>query len=241
MVAGQDTCEICKTPLQFITDSSQAPKMECVYCKKTFTATIFCPKGHYICDSCHAKDTIAVLKEFSKSTTEKNPYIIADTLLHHPAFKDYGPEHHLMVPVVLLTALRNNGCVKSSGKPIQAKDITEAITRASKVPGGWCGLYGTCGGAVGAGIAISILTDSTPSTHLTRSFANKVTGKALLRIADNLEHCCKRSYRYSFEEAIALLQEEFHYLMEYSKPGKCPFSANNKKCSKKACPYFDNC
>ena len=64
------------------------------------------------------------------------------------------PEHHSLVPAVILTALRNNGYNIS-------QQIDTAIERGKTVIGGH-GIYGACGTGVGAGIALSILMESNP-------------------------------------------------------------------------------
>ena len=64
----------------------------------------------------------------------------------------HGPEHHAIVPGAIIAAVRN------TGYPVPEGAIEKALERASKVPGGWCGLYGDCGAAVGVGIAVSVLT-----------------------------------------------------------------------------------
>lgn len=218
-------------------ESGDATALTCMYCGKTFTARVRCPAGHYICDDCHARDAVEVLRSYLTATSEKDPYVMVDTLLQHPAFKMYGPEHHVLVPAVLLTAARNNGCKKTDGQEITVKDLDESISRASKIPGGWCGFYGACGAGIGAGVAVSVLSKATPSTHAARSIANRATSKALSRVADDLEHCCKRSARIAIDVALDMLQEILGCAMRFS-PAACPFSAKNPKCEKAACPFF---
>lgn len=163
---------------------------------------------------------------------------MADKIMNHNNFKVYGPEHHVLTPAVILTTLKNNDVKKPNGDDITFKDIKEAIKRASKVPGGWCGFYGTCGAGMGAGIAISIFTGATPSKNKERTLANQMTSKALAKIADNLEHCCKRSVKISISETLKFLKEKFDILLNYS-PIKCRFSGINDRCEKTNCPIFN--
>mgnify|MGYP002869165356 CR=1 FL=1 len=67
-----------------------------------------------------------------------------------PQVHMHGPEHHGIVPCVLLTAYRNNG-----GEVDLPSSLREAVRRAKQVPGGTCGYWGACGAAIGAGIDIS--------------------------------------------------------------------------------------
>ena len=126
---------------------------------------------------------------------------------------------------------------KPSGEEITFFDIKEAIRRASKIPGGWCGFYGSCGAGIGSGVAISIFTGATPSTNKTRSLANEMTSRSLNKIADNLEHCCKRSVRISILEALNFLEEKYGIRLNYTSK-KCIFSSYNSKCEKENCPIF---
>jgi hypothetical protein len=143
----------------------------------------------------------------------------------------------VLTPAVILTSLKNNKIKKPDGNEITSFDIKEAIRRASKIPGGWCGFYGSCGAGMGSGVAISIFTGATPSTDTPRTLANQMTARSLNKIADNLEHCCKRSVRLSIIETLEFLNDKFDIDLGY-KYQKCVFSTINKKCEKEKCPVF---
>jgi len=232
-----DICEICGKNLEYIGSSENYKEFQCYFCKRNFSVNTYCPNGHYICDECHSKDPIKIIEDFCEKTELKDPFSIADLIMEHPKFKMYGPEHHVLVPAVILTALKNNQVKKPNGEEIIFSDIKEAINRASKIPGGWCGFYGSCGAGMGSGIAISIFTSANPSRDIPRTLANKMTSRSLKSIADNLEHCCKRSVRIAIMEFIRFLDNEFSIKLEY-KPYKCPFSNRNDKCEKKKCFLF---
>ena len=237
MSEKSDKCEICGKGLIYATTQEDYKELECIYCKNNFNANIYCPKEHFICDSCHSKDIVKVMKNFCEKTPLKNPFLIADFLMKHPNFKVYGPEHHILSPLVILTALKNNQIKKPNGEEVSSKDISEAIIRASRIPGGWCGFYGSCGAGMGAGVAISIFTDATPSRSEPRTLANQITANCLAKIADNLEHCCKRSLKISIAETLKFLKEKFGIELDYS-PKRCKFSRINDKCEKERCPFF---
>ena len=111
----------------------------------------------------------------------------------HPSVPMHGPEHHAIVPAAIIAAVRN------TGYPVPEGAIEKAIERASKVPGGWCGLYGDCGAAVGVGIAVSVLTNATPLTGKERTLALGATSFALSRMLDSQPRCCKRASRTAVE------------------------------------------
>jgi hypothetical protein len=233
----KDICEICGEELEYAFTHNEYKRLTCEFCNEEFTTNTYCPLGHYICDPCHSEKPIRIIEDFCKHTTIQDPFLIADTIMAHPNFKTYGPEHHVLVPAVLLTTLKNNGIQKPNEREIKFSDIKEGINRASKIPGGYCGFYGSCGAGMGAGVAISIFTDANPSTDIPRSLANKMTSRALAKIADDLEHCCKRSVRLAICEALNFMQKEFDINLDYS-PQKCQFSGSNDKCAREKCFVF---
>jgi hypothetical protein len=90
---------------------------------------------------------------------------------------------------------------------------------------------------MGSGVAISIFTGATPSTDYPRTLANLMTSRSLYKIADNLEHCCKRSVRLSILETLKFLKETFSIDLEYTYK-RCNFSNSNDKCVEEKCPVF---
>lgn len=237
MFKETDKCEICGKNLIYATKLNDYKNLKCEFCNKLFKTNIYCEDNHYICDTCHSKGPLEVIEEICKTTEIKDPFKLADKIMKHPKFKIYGPEHHILTPVVILTILKNNNIVKPNGKEITLLDIEEAIRRSSKISGGWCGFYGSCGAAMGSGVAISIFTNATPSTDIPRSLANAVTSRSLTKVADNLEHCCKRSLKLSLIETLKFLEEKFGITLNYL-PNNCPFSRINPKCIKQKCPIF---
>jgi hypothetical protein len=233
-----DKCEFCGGRLVYTTDPKEQKDLYCKFCGKSFTTNIFCENSHYICDECHSKGPFNIIEEMCLQTNIKDPFVLANLIMNHHNFKLYGPEHHLLTPAVILTSLRNNGIKKVNGDDISLFDIKEAIRRASKIPGGWCGFYGSCGAGMGSGITISILTGATPSTNIQRSLANEMTSRSLAKIADNLEHCCKRSVKLAICETLDFLKEKFNIELGYRNK-KCDFSEINNKCEKEECIFYE--
>lgn len=58
----------------------------------------------------------------------KNPLVPANELMEHPAVHMHGPEHHLLVPAILVTASNN-----ASGSS-DSTAITKAIERGATIP-----------------------------------------------------------------------------------------------------------
>jgi hypothetical protein len=135
-------CGVCGRPLVYATEPRV---LNCNLCGQEEHTLIYCPTGHYVCDAFHSKAAIEVLRQILGTTLISDPIAILEKVMAHPSVPMHGPEHHAMVPAVIIAAVRN------AGYPIPKGAIEKALERASsKVPGGWCGLYGDCGAAVGS-------------------------------------------------------------------------------------------
>jgi hypothetical protein len=144
----------------------------------------------------------------------------------------HGPEHHAIVPAAIIAAVRN------TGYPVPEGAIEKAIERASKVPGGWCGLYGDCGAAVGVGIAVSVLTNATPLTGKERSLALGATSFALSRMLDSQPRCCKRASRVAVAAGAEYLEDKLNIKLKKSQRTSCAYTVRNQQCAKTECPYY---
>ncbi len=153
-----------------------------------------------------------------------------------PEVAMHGPEHHFLVPAVLLASyynLKNDSALKE-------EKIRIAQKRASNVLGGFCGYYGDCGAAVGTGIFISLITGANPLSKDEWKLSNLMTAKSLFSLADiGGPRCCKRTSFLSIIEASNFLSEHFSITLPVNKDIKCVFSSLNKECLKDNCPFYD--
>jgi hypothetical protein len=225
----KDNCGVCGRPLVYGT--AEVVK-SCDFCGQEFPALIYCPDGHYVCDVCHSKGALEILRDVLNAAESADPLEILEKVMAHPAVPMHGPEHHAILPAVILTALKN------AGYEVPAGAVEKAIERGSKVPGGWCGSHGACGGGLGVGIAVSVLTEATPVKGPERSLANAATAYALSRIADNGARCCKRSLRKGLEAAIDFLDKTMDIKLVTDQTIECRYVARNKECILQDCPYF---
>ena len=225
----RDNCGVCGKPLSYGTESVS---LRCVFCGKRGNTMIYCPDGHYVCDSCHEHGVLDILRDVINSSKSIDPVEIFETVVSHPSVPMHGPEHHAIVPAVILAA------VKNKGYPIPEGAEDKAIARGAIVPGGWCGFYGACGAAVGAGVAVSVLTKATPLTGKERALANEATSLALTRIADGYPRCCKRAGRQALEAAIDFLRDRVGIDLSMRQLTSCRYSERNKECPREGCPYY---
>jgi hypothetical protein len=224
-----NNCGVCARPLVYATESVTKT---CDFCGKEEKTNIYCPAGHYVCDKCHSKAALEVLKEVLATTKSTDPAEIIEQVMAHPSVPMHGPEHHAIVPAAIITAVRNAGYSVPEGA------IDKAIERASKVPGGWCGLYGDCGAAVGVGIAVSVLTNATPLTGKERSLALGATSFALSQMLDSQPRCCKRASRVAVKAGAEYLEDKLNIKLKKSQRTSCAYTVRSQQCAKTECPYY---
>jgi hypothetical protein len=105
-------------------------------------------------------------------------------------------------------------------------------------PGGFCGPYGDCGAAVGAGICMSVMLAATPLSGPELRFANLMTAKSLENIAEaGGPRCCQRDSFLALETAARFLKEHFNTDIPIHRP-VCEFHDMNRECKKTECRYY---
>jgi hypothetical protein len=98
-------CLVCGAPLEYLAEPEE---MECLYCKEKQFSSSCCVNGHFICDRCHRMDAEDLIELTTMRSTSDDPFFIAEQLLESPVIKVHGPEHHFLVPAVLIAALYNH-------------------------------------------------------------------------------------------------------------------------------------
>jgi hypothetical protein len=224
-----NNCGVCAKPLIYAIESLS---QKCFLCGKKEKALIYCPAGHYVCDSCHSKGALDVLRQVVASSQSTDPGAILEQVMSHPSVPMHGPEHHAIVPAAIVAAVRN------AGYPLPQGSMEKVLERASKVPGGWCGLYGDCGAAVGSGIAISVITGATPLTGKTRTLALAATSQALSRMLDEEARCCKKASRIAVKSTVDFLRERLGITLIQGEKVRCAYSLRNEQCARGKCPYY---
>jgi len=225
-------CMVCGSELVYGTEQRT---FQCWYCGQEFTGTIYCPQGHAICDKCHRAGALEILEAIVRRTDATDPIRLAQEIMATPAFSMHGPEHHALVPAVLLAALRNLGV------PVTDRQMATALARGSQLPGGICGNWGACGAALGAGIGLSVARGLHSLKREEWGQTNRDTGAILGRVAAyGGPRCCKRTTFTALRAAVEVLERD--------GAAKFPASAHelpvcqdfwrNKECLKLDCPYY---
>ena len=228
----RNNCLVCGKQLVY---SKEHQKMECHLCKQTFDGNAKCVDGHYVCDRCHDEKAMDLIEKYCLKSEATDPFETALALMREEAVKMHGPEHHFMVPAVLLSAYYNKRKLRDKKKD----KLAEAKKRAQNILGGFCGFYGDCGAAVGTGIFISVLTGATPMSKKEWRLANQMTAQSLTKIAEHGgPRCCKRNTFIALEEAVGFLEENFGTKLDTTWSKKCQFHELNEDCLLENCPFF---
>jgi hypothetical protein len=229
----QAGCLVCGAKLVYGTEDRE---VTCFYCGVAGRTSVACAAGHFVCDACHGGSANDLVERACAASPAVQPVTLAVTLMRDRRIKMHGPEHHFLVPAVLLAAYCN-----ATGRSAEEKAalIAKARTRAEKVPGGWCGFAGNCGAGVGTGIFVSLVTGATPVSRDEWRLANLVTSESLRAIAGHGgPRCCKRDVFLALQAASDFIGRELGVTFPAEPSPRCEWSSLNRECLAEACPFF---
>jgi len=223
------TCPICGQEL-----IEKTGTYTCSFCGAIEQGEWICPNGHYQCEECRLATQDEIIERVCLNTDCTDPVEMANLIMKHPSFNDFGVEHHFLVTPVILTAVFN-----LKHRKIESKDIRRCFKRAENIPYGTCGSRGDCGACVGSGTAVSILLKTNYMSDRERSLVMLTTAKALLKISEmGGARCCKQSVYAAIETFWQELKDILELPTLKSVPIKCEFSGMVEECKKERCSYF---
>lgn len=223
-------CMVCGEELHYF---QEAQELTCSYCRRSFQANAACKENHFVCDDCHKESGMEAMQAICQGTKETDLLTLLKRIRSHPAIPMHGPEHHAMMPAIILTAFRNRG------GNIDQQVIDDAIKRGAAIPGGACGFWGACGAAIGAGIAASSILSATPLTPSPRQQAQSFSARILGKIAKYKGgRCCQRETWLTLTETAALSESFFGVELLAKDAITCDQYTRNKECIRKACPLW---
>ena len=229
----QAGCLICGSEISYSREDSERI---CAICGTTVSTNVACTAGHYVCDTCHCHSANDLIQRICVTSRSTSPLELASQLMHSPLVKMHGPEHHFLVPAVLLSAWSNLLGVPEEDKK---RKIETARRRAEDVKGGACGFLGSCGAAVGTGIFVSLITNATPLSRSEWAMANLMTSESLKVIAEHGgPRCCKRDTFLAILAAASFLRTRMNLDLDVSAGARCTWTDRNRECLKKECPFF---
>ena len=225
-------CLLCGAELLY---DFQPKKKGCMICGMQQETNVTCSLGHYVCDDCHSLPGGDFIQLYTTKTGSIDPLELASTLMRDRRLSMHGPEHHFLVPAVLLASYYN----LTLDFEKKEKQIQLARSRAAQVPGGFCGTHGDCGAAVGVGIFVSLVTGATPLSHQQWHLCNIATARALTDIAENGgPRCCKRNTFLAIRSAAGFIRSRLGAAVPEINQIHCEFSSLNKQCIRNRCPFF---
>jgi len=223
-------CMVCGAPITYL---SEPKEIACAYCQKTFSANALCEEGHFVCDTCHLKDGLMAMEHICLETKETDMLSLLEEIRRHPAIPVHGPEHHALVPGIILATFRN------LGGDIPPSIITEGIKRGSTIAGGHCAFMGVCGAAVGVGISFSLILDANPLKPSERKTVQTATQAVLAEIAKlKAARCCQRDSWIALKKAAELSSTILPITLLANASVVCRQQKNNKECLGSDCPLL---
>jgi uncharacterized protein len=211
----------------------KAQPMVCAGCGAEQPSRARCERGHFYCDHCHSGTAVDAIEQICLASDERDPLALALAAMRHPKVKMHGPEHHFLAPAVLLAAW-SNLAGPSERKPAL---LAEARRRSEPVLGGFCGFQGACGAGIGAGIFVSIASDSSPVEGRARGLSMRATAEALKVIGNtDAPRCCKRDVFLGLLSAVRFAKKNLGIDFPTGKV-RCEFSDMNRECMGSACPF----
>jgi hypothetical protein len=225
-------CLVCGDKLLYGEDVATRT---CFYCGVMQETNACCGSGHYVCDACHNGTANDLIERYCRGTDSISPLSMAITLMKSPLVKMHGPEHHFLVPAVLLASFYNR---KAAERSVLAEKIEQARKRAEDVKGGFCGFWGACGAAVGAGGFMSLVTGANPLSDSERTLSNMLTAECLRVIAENGgPRCCKRESFWTISTAVEFVKSGFGVVLPLELPDACFFTTLNLECIRERCRF----
>ena len=223
-------CMVCGAELLYKKDSQ---KQSCYYCGVERPTHAVCTHGHFVCDDCHARDALSIVQNVCLSSSEKDMIGLMKKIRSHVSFPMHGPEHHSLIPAVLLTAYKN------TGGHLTDDDLLSGIERGRSVAGGACAFMGVCGAAVGVGIGFSIILQANPLTAKERQAVMTCTSDVMRSVAKHkAPRCCQRDCFTALREAARLSERCIGIKLYADETYACKQHTRNNECIKRACPLW---
>jgi hypothetical protein len=224
-------CMVCGSPLAYFSEERVLP---CSDCGRELPANATCENGHFVCDACHRADALKIVESVCLNTKETDLLALLEEIKSHPAFPANGPEHHGLVPGVILAAYRNAGAAISDDM------VRLGIRRGAQVPGGSCAFNGTCAAATGVGIAFGIMLDANPLKPVERQTVGLVTAEVMTAVASlEAARCCRRECLTALIKAAELSAKYLPVRLDARHRRACLQTQANRECIGRRCSFLD--
>ena len=196
-----EECGICG---QVLTYADEGRSLICSLCDRSEIGHVYCPGGHYLCESCHGAAVRDLLPQILKGSGATSPQESAEELFALPQLPMLGCEHALIAAGSLMTALKNRGDLG-----VTDRHVAEALQRTERQAiSAYCGLSGVCGIVPALGACYSVLVGAQcgrgPETRATMELVSRL---ASITAQEAEPGCCKASVRSCLAETERFLEE----------------------------------
>ena len=227
-----NNCSICGESLLYKRESIVET---CYHCGIQARTSIICTNNHYVCDECSRRDVYEIIIRECLNYKGIAPFELADKIMKAKKLQIHGPEHHLIVPCVLITVFLNHQNRLAEKEAM----LKEAKSRALKIHDGICATHGTCGGAMGVGMFFSIILNVNELQVQNYAYINQSTANALLNVARyGGPRCCKRSTYFGILQIRNQLADDYNVVLPIPDQIKCSYFAQNIECTKESCLFY---
>jgi len=227
------TCVLCGNELYKL---SKKIEVRCDFCGKIGFASHQCSSSHYICNECFSITPIEFVKMACLKYKGIDPNALAVEIMNTPTIRMHGPEHHYILPAVLLTCIYN---LKGRTDDLKEKLDSLAVRTSCEAPDHCEYNINNCGAAIGTGIFLSTFLDRTTENEDEWSLTNQLVSECIKKIAEiGGPRCCKRDTYISIQTTIEFLKNKFAIELPLSE-AKCTFSLRNKSCKHENCIFYN--
>jgi len=87
MAEHKNDCIVCGAPLVYL---EQPEDLVCHDCQRSFTASVRCQNGHFICDACHSQTTNEWILQQCLASEARNPHEFAVRLMKDSRLRCMG-------------------------------------------------------------------------------------------------------------------------------------------------------
>jgi len=210
-----------------------AVETHCVRCQAPVVTRFTCSAGHAECDVCRSQAPVAYLLDVRASITSTDPVEVFFTLRRGHAFPLHGPEHHALAAASTLFAY-----AQAYGHPDDAV-IASTIRQAALLPMGACGLWGACSAALGVGLAVGAILESSPKNGESRWRSHMIVTAMLEKIGQmRAPRCCRRDTLLALQTLCEVSAAYLFHPLTTTAPDRCHQVGKNQDCLQVACPYY---
>ncbi|MFA7626809.1 MAG: DUF5714 domain-containing protein [Candidatus Kapaibacterium sp.] len=231
--ANNNDCILCGDKVATL---KEPVKTRCDFCGEVKLTNHECESSHFLCDECFNIPVTEYIKSTCLKYKGDDPIELAVEIMNAPVIKMHGPEHHFIVPAVLLTCINN--ARKQTDNLIDLLNIADE--RAVKESSDTCTFHsGVCGAAIGTGIFLSMFLGRNHEQDDAWSLTNHVIADTTKKIAEHGgPKCCKRDTYFALLTVIDYLNDGFALNLKKSD-AKCTFSLRNRSCGLEECIFYN--